>query len=193
MDGTLNGTLSSLTPEEIRLWVVSIVGLVLCILLVAAILRTLALWRRNLTAETQLVRSEQAEHEVRACREFTDLLAVANARGGYQISESIAAHLLKTQEEKSPGEVDPWRLNDLVSDGAIIVLPVGKTAQEAAIAAIGHLAKRHEGILKPLAVEALHSLSEFRGDAVRHQIEELEGVTPAARTPSTTRPSYATR
>ncbi|MBM4276827.1 MAG: hypothetical protein FJ130_02960 [Deltaproteobacteria bacterium] len=58
-------------------------------------------------------------------------------------------------------------------DNAVINLPVGIAAQDAAICAIWVLGNRHE-VLKPVAIQALTSLLSFKPEVAGPYLEDLK-------------------
>ena len=92
-------------------------------------------YRLKLKAETRLKSSAQVEQDIQLLKLFTEIMNIAHGRGGTQVSERAVELILKPEVAKelfSQGK----ELKDLLNN-AVIVLPVGGAAQDAAIAAIG--------------------------------------------------------
>jgi hypothetical protein len=125
----------------------------------------------KLAAEARLRYSSQVEADIQLLKVFTEIMALAHGRGPDHVSERAIEFLLK---DKTLAEVaqDGRKLSDVIRDTAILSLPVGSAAQDAAIAAIATLGRRHE-ILRDAAIQALESLSTFKKDVAAKQLARL--------------------
>jgi hypothetical protein len=126
-------------------------------------------YRLKVQAETRIAESEQIESDIKLLKLFTEIMDIAHGRGGYQISEKLIEKFVTPEViQRLPGENQLKALVDLM----IIHLPVGKAAQDAAIAAIGVLGGRH-AVLRPIAVQALRSLTSFKAEVAQGYLDIL--------------------
>jgi len=123
-----------------------------------AVFRFLADYRVKVRAEGRLVKSAEIENEVKLLKLFTEIMDIAHARGRAELSEKAVELLLS--EKARAGEHEIGR----VLNNAVVVMPVGLAAQDAAIAAIAVLGTKSE-ILRPSAVQAVQALSTFKPKA----------------------------
>jgi hypothetical protein len=79
---------------------------------------------------------------------------IAHARGGNQVSEKAIEAILSPEVIKELG-LSGKNIRDVL-ENAVIQLPVGFAAQDAAICAIWVLGSKH-AVLKPIAIQALTS------------------------------------
>ena len=100
---------------------------------------------------------------------------IAHARSETYVSEKAIEMILTPEVLKKFS--DNEKSLQVFLDHAVIVLPVGVAAQDAAIAAIGVLGQRHE-ILRPVAIQALESLMSFKGEIARQYLDDLKKVLP---------------
>jgi hypothetical protein len=98
-------------------------------------------------------------------------MTTAHARGGTQVSEKAVEKILTPEILKELG-LNGRNLKDVLSN-AVIYLPVGVAAQDAAICAIWVLGRRHE-VLKPVAIQALTSLAVFKEQVAAPYLEDLK-------------------
>lgn len=128
-------------------------------------------YRLKVKAEIRLTQSTELEADIKLLKLFTEIMTIAHGRGGTQVSEKAIEQLL------SPDVIKALDLSGSDIRGAIenavINLPVGVAAQDAAISAIWVLGNRHE-ILKPVAIQALKSLTEFKGKVATPYFEDLK-------------------
>lgn len=130
-------------------------------------------YRLKLQAETRLSNSSQVEADIQLLKLFTEIMSIAHARGSALLSEKAVEFLLK---DRTLAEVtkNGQKLSDVIRDGAVLILPVGGAAQDAAIAAIATLGRRHE-ILREASVQALESIATFKGEIAKRYLDELKG------------------
>ena len=134
-------------------------------------------YRLKLKAEERLRYSSQVEADVRLIKLFTEIMDIAHARRSHYLSEKVVEGLFQqgiiTKEDfndpKDPSFKEVFRKLET----AILVPPVGKAAQDAAIAAIYSLAKRNE-ILRDVAFQALESMKSFKPEEAEHYIKMLK-------------------
>ena len=127
-------------------------------------------FRLKLIAETRLRDSARIESDVQLLRLFVELMDIAHARGACHVSEKAVERLLDTENVGSALAAGRT-VNDLLSQ-SVVVCPVGLAAQNAAIATIAELGKRHD-ILKASAIQGLESLSTFKKEIAERYLEEL--------------------
>ncbi len=127
-------------------------------------------YRLKVQAETRLAKSSELEADVKLLTLFTEIMNIAHARGPTQLSEALVEKLLSPEIMKELGAT-PTNLRPIL-DSAVISHPVGLAAQDAAIAAIWALGNKHE-ILKPVAIQALSTLTGFKERVARPYLEDL--------------------
>ena len=128
-------------------------------------------YRLKVKAEIRLTQSAELEADIKLLKLFTEIMTIAHARGGTQVSEKAIEKLLSPEIVKALGLSVP----DIrgVIENAVINLPVGVAAQDAAICAIWVLGNRHE-VLKPVAIQALKSLTGFKAKVASPYLEDLK-------------------
>lgn len=127
--------------------------------------------RLKVQAETRLAKSSELEADIKLLKLFTEIMTIAHARGGTQVSEKVIEKLLSPEVIKELG-IPNANLRPII-ESSVIILPVGVAAQDAAIAAIWVLGNRHE-ILRPVAIQALTSLSGFKATVAQPYLEDLK-------------------
>jgi len=130
-------------------------------------------YRLKVKAETRLAQSAELESDIKLLKLFTEIMDIDHSRRGYEVSEKIIEKIL------SPEVLDQFglsgsKLEDVINK-TIIPLPVGIAAQDAAICAIWVLGKKHS-ILTPVAIQALESLSTFKGEVVKGYLEDIKNT-----------------
>jgi hypothetical protein len=165
---------------ELKEWILVISGTLTLVSIATgsfaiAIGSSLALkeYRLKLKAEQRAADSEKVETDVRLLKAFTELMDLANGRGGYVVSERAIEELFKhnvfTESEFNSLESVKKRIGEF----PIFTLPVGSASQDAAIAAIATLGDRHE-VLKEAAIQALESTKVFRRDMAEKHLERIK-------------------
>jgi hypothetical protein len=167
-------------PNELKDWIVTISASFTLISVAVGIWMALREYRLKLRAERRLEKSAEIEAEIRLQKHFTELMVVANGRSGYHVSENAVEYLLSDLKTGKSEPPDLKTLNQAFRDLAILRLPVGSAAQDAAVAAIASLTNRHE-ILRAVGIQALESLvdpptSRF----AKKYLEELKMNSPLA-------------
>jgi hypothetical protein len=118
------------------------------------------------------LKSQKVETDIKLMTLFTQIMSIAHARGGYTISEKIIEKLfdnkILTENELKNSDI----LNKRLADASTLTTPVGVAEQDAAIAAIAVLVKRHE-VLKEVAIEGLISIKSFKKDIAEKYLKEL--------------------
>jgi hypothetical protein len=133
-------------------------------------------YRLKVRAETRLAKTAELESDVKLLKLFTELMDIAHARAGSQVSEKAVERLLSPEMIKQLN-ISGENLSSIL-DGAVITLPVGVAAQDAAIAAIWTLGKRHT-MLGPIAIRALESLTTFKGEITAPYLKDLKDTRGA--------------
>jgi hypothetical protein len=147
-------------------------GIVSLVIITIGIWKSLMEYRLKLKAEARIAESTQIEADIKLIKHFTELMNIAHARGGYKISEKVIEEIFKNGVIDENDFQDLHKLNQKLEDAAILTLPVGVAAQDAAIASISVLAQKHE-ILKRPALQALETMKSFKGEIVQKYIEEI--------------------
>jgi hypothetical protein len=129
-------------------------------------------YRLKVKAEIRLTQSAELEADIKLLKLFTEIMNIAHARGGTQVSEKAIEKLLSPDVIQALG-LSSSNIKDAI-ESAVITLPVGVAAQDAAISAIWVLGNRHE-VLKPVAIQALKSLIEFKEKVATPYFEDLKG------------------
>lgn len=157
--------------EIIKEWLVPIS--IFVTLITASIGGWLALreFRLKVQAETRLAEGAELESDIKLLKIFTEIMNIAHARGGTYVSEKAIEAILSPEVIKELG-LSGEKLRDSL-DNAVICLPVGVAAQDAAICAIWVLGCKHS-LLKPVAIQALQSLSKFRGEVAEGYLQDLK-------------------
>ncbi|MEI6835416.1 MAG: hypothetical protein WCK59_01160 [Candidatus Falkowbacteria bacterium] len=132
----------------------------------------------SLEAHSLKTKSEKAEIDIKLMSLFTKIMGTAHGRGGYYSSEKTIEKAFDcglfgegSVADKSKIE-DFTILNKKISAISVLTIPVGAAEQDAAIAAIGKLAERHE-VLRDVAIEGLQSLNNFKSDVANKYLEKL--------------------
>jgi len=133
----------------------------------------------SLEAHSLKTKSEKAEIDIKLMSLFTKIMGTAHGRGGYYSSEKTVEKAFdcglfgegSIADKSKIKEFD--LLNKKIAALSILTTPVGEAEQDAAIAAIGKLAERHE-VLRDVAIEGLQSLSNFKPDIAMKYLEKLQ-------------------
>ncbi len=159
-----------MSAAEIRDWLVPASTFIT--LITASIGGWLSLrdYRLRVKAETRVAQSAELEADIKLLTLFTEIMSIAHARGASQVSEKAVEKILTPDLIKELG-FDGRSLKDVLAN-AVINLPIGAAAQDAAICAIWVLGQRHE-VLKPVAIQALTSLTVFKGQVASPYLEDL--------------------
>ncbi|MBM3148837.1 MAG: hypothetical protein FJZ88_02255 [Chloroflexi bacterium] len=105
-------------------------------------------YRLKVKAEIRLTQSAELEADIKLLKLFTEIMTIAHTRGGTQVSEKAIEKLLSPEVIQALGLSGPDIRSTI--ENAVVTLPVGIAAQDAAICAIWVLGNRHE-VLKPVA------------------------------------------
>jgi hypothetical protein len=128
-------------------------------------------YRLKVKAEIRLTQSAELEADIKLLKLFTEIMTIAHARGDTIVSEKAIEKILSPEVIKELG-LSGKNIRDAI-DNAVINLPVGVAAQDAAICAIWVLGNRHE-VLKPVAIQALTSLTGFKKEVATPYLEDLK-------------------
>ena len=117
-------------------------------------------------AEARLAESSRVEADIKLVQAFNTLLDIAHARGpSILASDKLFAAMSKRFEVLSAEQA---------KDLAVVTMPVGLASQDAAIAGVAALGERH-ALLRPMAIQALRTLSTFKGSVATELLHRLEG------------------
>lgn len=158
--------------NSIKEWLVALSTVGTLITLSTGVWLSLHEYRLKLRAERRLSQSNQVEMDIQLIKLFTEIMNIAHARGGYHVSEKAIERIL-TPELLQIFDSKNIPINHILNDNAVLRLPVGEAAQDAAIAAIGTLGKRHE-MLYSIAERALQSLLSFKGKVAAPILRDLQ-------------------
>jgi hypothetical protein len=131
-------------------------------------------YRLKTRAEVRLKELAQVEMEVKLLTLFTELMSIAEQRKSYHVSEKAIEVLLERESSSPTQELSQDRIQELLS-AALIVLPVGNAAQDAAIAAIGGLGERH-AFLRGVAVRSLEAIMIFKPGSAKPLLDRLRAL-----------------
>jgi hypothetical protein len=113
-------------------------------------------YRLKLKAEKRVAISQQAETDVRLIQAFTELMNIANGRGGYVTSEKLIEELFK-RDVFTDAHFGNWsEFQKRLGEFPVIYLPVGLGSQDAAIAAAATLGLKYE-VLRESATEGIQT------------------------------------
>ena len=115
-------------------------------------------YRLKLKSEARLSQSAQVEADIRLLKVFTEIMDIAHSRRGSVISEKSIEKMFDKGILTTDDFNDLKKLNKKIETVSVLNLPVGLSAQEAAIAAIATLVKRHPDVLKEPGIVGLQSL-----------------------------------
>lgn len=159
-----------MTAADIREWILVVPGSIT--LLSVAISSWLALkqYRLKLQEEERLSSSARTETDIKLVKAFGELMDVANGRSGHVLSEKTVEFLLARNVISNEDLLEPVAVGERLGAAAVFALPVGRGAQDAAIAAIATLGARHD-VLRDLARQGLESLKIVRPDIIPRYLE----------------------
>ena len=160
-----------MTLSDVKEWILVISGSFALVSVAISSWLALKEYRLKLQAEARAANSEKAETDVRLLKAFTELMDIANGRGGYVVSDKALEELFK-RKFKDADFNDLESLKKQIGEFPVIYLPVGGASQEAAIAAIATLANRHE-VLKQPARQALESAQSFAPDLAKKYLQAI--------------------
>ncbi len=119
------------------------------------------------------LKSQKVETDIKLMTLFTHIMSIAHARGGYTVSEKIIEKIFDNKILTENELKDSNILNKRLVEASTLTTPVGVAEQDAAIAAIAVLAKRHD-VLKDVAIQGLISIKAFKKDIAEKYLKELE-------------------
>jgi hypothetical protein len=148
----------------IKDWLVPFSTSVGIVAVVVGLLLSLREYNLKLRAEARLAESAQVESDIKLLKLFVEIMDIAHARGpSMVVSDKLFEAMLPKLQEAGVSDIKA---------AAVITLPIGSAAQDAAISAICELGKKHP-ILRPVAIRALESLSTFKAEIAAPLLEEL--------------------
>lgn len=132
-------------------------------------------FRLKVQAEARRDKSAEAESDVKLVKLFTEIMNIAHGRSGYIVSEKTVESLFQKGIISIADFNDPAVANSKIANSAIITLPVGAAAQDAAIKAIADLGKKH-AVLKGMAFQGLESLKHVNKELATKYLNELNAA-----------------
>lgn len=169
--------------EAAQSWILVISSSITMLSITVGIWRSLNEYRLKLRAERRSEKSASIEAEMRLHKLFLELMETANARSGYQVSDSMIQSLSENYQWPLD-EQARLKLHQNIKDLAVVTLPVGSAQQNSAIAAISSLATRHpelsEAGLCALSSVNMEQLSPFAAhyyEKTRKQLKD-KGISP---------------
>ena len=127
-------------------------------------------YRLKVRAETRIAQSSELESDIKLIKLFIEIMDIAHSRRGTQVSEKAIEAILSPEVIKELG-LSGSDIHDVLRN-AVINLPVGVAAQDAAICAVWVLGNKHT-VLKPIAIQALTTLNTFKGDVAERYLQDL--------------------
>ena len=167
--------------SEVKEVILTISASVSMVSIAIGIYTALGQYRLKLKEEERLALSTHADVDIRLLKSFTELMDLAMGRRQHVLSEKAIEELFKLGviskddfdenfEKRQNGSIK-------ISENAVVVLPVGRSAQSAAIAAISTLGKKYP-VLKEAAIEGLTSLLSIKdNDVVKRHLEDLQSFS----------------
>jgi len=138
----------------------------------------------KVVAENRLQKSAASEIDTRMSKLFVELMWLAEARAGSQVSERCVEVLFEkgviTDKDFGGGEEEAKQLKKKL-EKAVINLPVGQASQNAAIVSLAILGGRYYKILGKPAREALNGLKAFKGPEAEKGLTLLDEEERRAR------------
>jgi len=120
-------------------------------------------YRLKLKEEERLAISTRADVDVRLFKSFTELMDLAMGRRQHTLSEKAVEELFKRKIISKADFGENFRERQAgsgkLSEYATVVIPVGRSGQHAAMAAIATLAREYP-VLKEAAIEGLKSVND---------------------------------
>jgi hypothetical protein len=136
-----------------------------------SIILSLRQYRLKLREEERLAFSSRADIDVRLIKAFTELMDIATGRGQHVLSEKAVEELFKLgaiSKEDFNEELDKTQKGSIkLSEYSVIRLGVGRSGQEAAIAAIATLASTYP-VLKDAAMQGLENIQSHNEIAKKY-------------------------
>ncbi len=161
-----------MTATEIKDWILVVSASITMLSLAVSSWLALRQYRLKLKEEDRLSASARTEADIRLVKAFSELMDVAHARSGYVLSEKTIECLFSRNAITEAELAQPDALSRKLETAAVLTLPVGLAAQDAAIAAIGTLGARHQ-VLRAPALEALQSLASFKPEIAQKYLDRL--------------------
>lgn len=147
--------------NEIKEWTLIVSTSISMVSIAVGVLLALLQYRLKLKEEERLAISSRADVDVRLTKSFIELMDLAMGRRQYVLSERAVEELFKrgiVSESDYDGDFDNvQQAIRKLSEYAVVILPAGKSIQEAAIVAIATLATEYE-VLREASVQGLESI-----------------------------------
>ncbi|GEM_PF-927860 len=158
--------------DYLREWILTLSGVATLITLSIGCWKSLAEYRLKTKSENRLSESSQIQADINLLKYFTEIMDIAHARRRTELSEKTVEKIFESQILKIDDNIDFIQLHKNIEDAAMFTFPVGVAAQDAAIASIAELAKKHQILRKP-ALQGLESIKNFKKDLAEKYILEI--------------------
>ena len=134
---------------------------------VVAILGILS-YRIKAKAEISLIKKNEAEIDIKLIKQFSELITIANARGGYLLSENAVEKYFEKNTNFQINKEELAKINQDLEDLAILTLPVGLASQNATAVALTDFALKNTLLLNAtkLALEQLPLIPNIKKDCL---------------------------
>jgi hypothetical protein len=150
------------TSAEIREWISTLTPIAALLTVVFAFYRARKEFIEKQKAERRVFKSAEIESNVKLMTLFPQIMDIAHSRVGNHVSEKAIEILLSRSGGTSHD------VTELIAS-AVIQLPAGAAAQDAAICAIWKLGREHE-VLTEVATQALVSLMDVKPTVVSNYL-----------------------
>lgn len=133
-------------------------------------------YRLKLKEEERLALSTRANVDINLFKSFTELMDLAMGRRQHVLSEKAVEKLFElnliSKDDFDENFNNSQKGSKKLSEYGVVILPVGKSGQEAAIAAIATLAKNYS-VLKAAAIQGLESIKSHNEVAKKYLAEAI--------------------
>jgi hypothetical protein len=153
-----------MTTNEIKEWVLVISACISMISIAYGVYLSLGQYRLKLKEEERLALSSRADVDIRLIKSFTELIDLAMGRRQHVFSEKAVEKIFElgliSKDDFNDDFTKTQKGAYKLSEYAVIRVPVGKSGQEAAIAAIGTLANTYP-VLEDAAIQGLERIQSY--------------------------------
>jgi len=125
-----------------------------------AVIITLRQIKLKSIEQTENLRNQNIESEIKLVKLLTEIMDIAHSRGETEISREIIEHII-AKTKNIDDETERSKMVKIINETAFLTKPKGLAAQDAAIAAIYTLGINHKVLFEP-ALKGLESLSKFK-------------------------------
>ncbi|HEX8491199.1 MAG TPA: hypothetical protein VF658_00010 [Pyrinomonadaceae bacterium] len=160
-----------MTFNEIKELVLVISACISMIAVAYGIYLSLGQYQVKLKEEERLALSSRADVDIRLIKSFTELIDLAMGRRQHVLSEKAVEKVFElgliSKDDFNDDFTKTQKGSLKLSEYAVIRLPVGKSGQEAAIAAIATLANTYP-VLKDAAIQGLEGIQSYNKVAEKY-------------------------